>query len=151
MPQSARIFAALAFALLLGTAAESAQTIYRCEVGGKTLYQSEPCPAGGKALPVEPGPTTKEIQEAQTRAINEKNRAAVADAEAATRETRTKAATANRSRDGAATCAALNKQYADAWGRRNAYMRSGSSMPDRSLEDVEKIERDLQRAACKID
>ena len=153
MSKSATAIALMAIALSFAASKALAQTIYKCTAEGQTVYQSQPCATAGKRVSLEPGPTPSEIQEAQRRAINDRNRADAADAAASERELKSKAAAkpSGPSRGNAGDCAALNRKYAEAWGRRNAYIRSGSSMPEQSLEDIEAAERNLKRAACKVE
>jgi hypothetical protein len=141
--------------LLIGASA-GAQTVFKCTVEGKTTYQSQACTTGGKALQVDPGPSAAEIQEAQQRATKEKNDASAAGAAAIRRETQPTAGPTNSLRNGASSnCATLNQQHADAWGRRNAFIRSKSLNPNDAkslgtISDVEAAQRNLQRNGCPI-
>jgi len=152
-----KITMALALAALLAPLHGGAQTIYKCVVDGKTVYQSEACPKAGKLVKLEPGPTAAEVEEATRRGEREKDRAGAAMAVAAARQASAASAAAERPRSGpGADCAALNRAYAEAWGRRNAYVRSRAvnatdGLAERTLDDVETAERNVKRAGCKLE
>ena len=152
-----KIITAFALAAGLAPLQAGAQTIYKCVIDGKTVYQSEACPKAGKLVKLEPGPTAAEVEEATRRGERDKGRASAAMAVAAARQASAASAAAERPRTGpGADCAALNRAYSEAWGRRNAYVRSRAvnateGLADRTLNDVETAERNVKSAGCKLE
>ena len=154
MPFALRAFF-LSVILLLAGAAAQAQGVNKCTINGKVVYQSEPCPAGGASgtVRVDRAPTPEEVERA--RAIADKDRQRMG----ALNDTRpaTPAAPATAAAPKPTDCAALNQKYAEAWGRRNAYTRSGVSVSgagvgqDRTQEDVERARVAVLRAGCKLE
>jgi hypothetical protein len=144
----------LSLILLLACAAAQAQGVNKCTINGKVVYQSEPCPAGGASgtVRVDRAPTAEEVERARAIAVKDRQRmGALNDARPATPA----AAPATAAAPKPADCAALNQKYAEAWGRRNAYTRSGVSVsgttPDRTQEDIERAKAAVLRAGCKLE
>lgn len=150
-------FIAAAMAVLPPAAAAQQQGVFKCLTGGRPVYQATPCPEGqGKQLEIKPGPTDEQVREAKARADAERARAGSYQAQpvAASRPMRDRAVAQRRSTD----CAQLNKQRADAFGRRNsAYRESRGTKNDRSSEvdrehdRIMDVERDMVKAGCQPD
>ena len=149
IPATARLAlaAALAFA---GAGHAGAQGVFKCNVDGKTTYQSTPCAGQGKALELQKGPSEQQVKEAQSRANAEQSRAAQADTRRRLSQPEP-ARVANTKVD----CAALDKQRGDAYGRRNATVRASrqenidqSGAVNRYQADIQRIEGQMARAGC---
>lgn len=151
-PFPPRMSAFAAFLACVACAPAFAQGINKCVVNGKTVYQSEPCAAGGSGtVKVDAGPSADDAKAAQRRA--EQERAKMGQVENDRDRSRAAAAVAApAAAPAAANCAALNQRYAEAWGRRNAYIRSGTTGgTDRTLQDVEAAKANVLRAGCKLE
>jgi len=134
---------------LLPVAASQAQGVYKCDVGGKVSYQSSPCATGGKAVEINAGPTDEQVQEARKRADAEKARAASITLPSPQVQQRPVARGVN--------CAQLNQNRAEAYGRRNAAVRSSqqsnidqSDAVNRELSRIQSTESQLARGGCKV-
>ncbi|ARN22862.1 DUF4124 domain-containing protein [Piscinibacter gummiphilus] len=129
----------------------SAQEVFKCSVGGKTVYQSAPCPGQGKSLEIKPGPSEEEVQAAKAEADARKAKLPGTVAPARAPQPMAAGHAIGKTVD----CAKLNKQRGDAYGRRNAGIR-GSTSPnvDRSMEvmnardDINRIEAQMASAGC---
>lgn len=136
--------------LLIGVHVPSwAQTVFKCAVDGKTVYQSSPCVGQGKALAIAPGPSEQEIQSANERLKAEK-------ASARNNEPPVTQRPADHPRVGTADCAKLNQERADAFGRRNGALHASkdlnidqSGVVDQSHNDIRRIESKMIQAGCK--
>ena len=146
-------YASLALCAVLAgaTLPAQAQGVYKCSIGGKTAYQSSPCPTAGKELEIKPGPTEEQMKEARTRADAEKARAAATPLVLPSAQD-------NRSQTVArpVDCNSLNKARADAYGRRNATVRASretnmdqSSAVNRYQQDIQRTESQMISSGCK--
>jgi hypothetical protein len=143
----------LLVALFLTAASHSpsvAQSVFKCTVASKTVYQSSPCAGQGKELNIAPGPSESEVQEAKMRADAQKSRTATYPASTQQRPQNPPVVVKP------VDCAKLNKDRGDAFGRRNATIRdSRESNTDRSAtvnsdhDDIRRIESQMIRAGCK--
>jgi hypothetical protein len=141
-------------ALVLAAAAPAfAQGVTKCVVNGKTVYQSGPCTeGGGSSVKVDAGPKAEDAQAAQRRAMQDKAQAGMIDADRAASKAAANTSAYTAPAPSAANCAALNQRYAEAWGRRNAYIRSGSTGgTDRTMQDIESAKANVLRAGCKLE
>jgi hypothetical protein len=142
----------VAFGLALASHSHSwAQGVFKCTVAGKTTYQSSPCTGQGKELDIAPGPTEQQIQEAKMRANAEKARVGSPQPPARQRAQ-------NQFVGRKVDCAKLNKDRGDAFGRRNAAVRSSresnidqSSTVSQAHDDIRFIENRILRDGCKPD
>ena len=126
-----------------------AQSVFKCTVANKTVYQSSPCAGQGKELEIAPGPSEREMQEAKMRADAEKSRTA-------TYQAPTQQRPQNQPVVKPVDCAKLNKDRGDAFGRRNATIRDSresnidkSATVNRDHDDIRRIESQMIRAGCK--
>lgn len=145
--------AALALLVLAAglTPAARAQGVFKCSVGGKTVYQSSPCPTAGKELEIKPGPTEEQMKEARTRADAEKARAAATPLVLPSAQDNQRQTVARP-----VDCNSLNKARADAYGRRNATVRASrdtnidqSSAVSRYQDDIRRTESQMASSGCK--
>lgn len=152
-----RLAALIAMAALPMAAAAQPQAVFKCVVDGKPAYQATPCVSGqGKELEIKAGPTDEQVREAKARAEAEKSRAGgyQAPAAAPSRPMGDRALAPRRKPD----CAQLNKQRADAFGRRNALYRDSrgfgidrSPEVDREHSRIMDIERSMVSGGCQPD
>ncbi len=131
--------------------AAQAQGVFKCSIGGKTAYQSSPCPTAGKDLEIKPGPTEEQMKEARTRADAEKARAAATPLVLPSAQDNPRQTVARP-----VDCNSLNKARADAYGRRNATVRSSretnmdqSSAVNRYQQDIQRTESQMAQSGCK--
>jgi hypothetical protein len=123
-----------------------AQSVFKCSQDGHTQYQSTPCMNKGVALAIEPGPSASAVEQALRQSENEKRLAAQLDAA----HPLSPPSRPSSSRRGQTTdCAALNRGYAEAWGRRNAGIRGGSGAG--GMDAIESTKRRVQGAGCTLD
>ena len=128
-----------------------AQGVYKCGSGAGTTYQSSPCPTGGQAVDIKPGPTPDQVQQARAHAAAEQARVGtVAAPAAATRPLQP----VPRGAD----CAQLNATRANAYGNRNAAVRSSrndnidrSAAVTQQMARIQSAEGQMNRAGCKFD
>ena len=125
-----------------------AQSVFKCTVGGKTIYQSSACAGQGKELEIPHGPSEQQIQEAKSRADAEKARTS-SPLQSSQQGTQNQPVAAK------ADCARLNKERADAFGLRNATVRSSresnldqSASVDRAHDNIRRIERQMVIGGC---
>jgi hypothetical protein len=145
----------------------TAQPVYKCEVGGKSTYQSQPCNDGkASAVSIVGGPTAADAAAARHRAAREKQ-----DAALVTRTPTPRAAGgfSGGSAGGAQSpqagdCERLARQREQAYGRRNAALnqarRSEMGVSAGSREDqaigqmnvnISGLEASMQSRGCKLD
>jgi hypothetical protein len=149
-PKSTMRLAAAIF-LFMGLHAQPwAQGVFKCSASGKTVYQAIPCEGKGKELVIPAGPTEQEIKEAKMRADADKARAAGGQAPSAQRP-EDRQMVGNK-----VDCAKLNKERADAFGRRNNTIRESrstninqSSVVDKDNNDIRRIESQMVKGGCQ--
>lgn len=149
---------ALLFAVLgLAAASQaSAQGLFKCTVDGKVTYQSMPCAKGGAAIDVPPPPTAAQVKAAQTRALEDRERAD--ELAARNREMREKKAKeeAETARDVAASkpapkqsCDSLRSRREELYGQRNENRRNSQlDAMSKTQTDIDKLETEYTKAAC---
>lgn len=145
----------------------SAQGVFKCTKDGKTSYQSAPCEGGaGATVNIAPGPSQKELADAQMKATAEKNRAAEAQArhEQANQPPAPglKPGLSMRPGVGTVDCSKLASDREQAYGRRNAGLHKGrqstnpvsassaDSTVDQANAQIQSIESRMRAGGCKV-
>lgn len=145
-----RISASVAIGFLLAVPSPSwAQGVFKCTVGGKTVYQAAACPGEGKTLALERGPSEQQVLEAKKRADAEKAKAGAYRPPTPQREQAVVGG-------GAVDCTRLNRERAEAFGRRNGAMRmsratniDNSAAVARDEADIRAVESQMVRGGCR--
>jgi hypothetical protein len=137
--------------LLLVGADATAQSVFRCTVEGKTVYQARPC-AGGRELQVEKAPTKQDVEEAKARAEAEKLRAeAVSGRLEETQRDNAKKASGQAATNG--RCNFLDRQRAQVNLRRdiqqqNSRVQKPAKSDTGPLPDMSAIEGEMRSLGC---
>lgn len=139
----------LVAAALLPLANAWSQSVYKCTVDGKASYQTLPCAGQGKPLTIAPGPTEQDQKEAKARADAEKARLG-SFGDASTRGGQWQPVGQQ------ADCAQLNNARGEAFGQRNAAVRSSrqsnidnSGAVGRSHDRIIAIESRMMQGGCR--
>ncbi|MGM9483329.1 hypothetical protein ACS5PN_19185 [Roseateles sp. NT4] len=137
---------------LLAVPAAWAQGVYKCSVGGSTVYQSSPCATGGKEIEIKAGPSEAQVKEARGRADADKAR--VGTVTVAAPET---GQPYQGAPGGGVNCGQLSQARAEAYGSRNATVRgSRQSGIDQSAAVIQQqnriasLESRMNRGGCTL-
>ncbi len=151
-PVSARLALASGLMLLLATSA-GAQGVFKCTVGGKTVYQATACEGQGKAVDIPAGPSEQDIQAAKDRANADKTRAMRSTPPAPPPVAQGGDKLTPRKVD----CAKLDQQRQSLIGRRNGTMRESrktnldmSAQVDRDNDEIRRLEGMMAGGGCKV-
>lgn len=142
--------ATVAFGFLLIAPSPSwAQDVFKCTVDGKTVYQAAACPGAGRTVALERGPSEQQVQEARKRADAEKEKAGAYRPPVPQREQVVAGG-------GAVDCTRLNRERAEAFGRRNGAMRTSratnidnSDAVARDEAAIRAVESQMVRGGCR--
>lgn len=137
-------------ALMMASIAH-AQSVFKCTVAGQTVYQSTPCAGEGRVVPIAAGPSEAQAQEARQRAEADKSRAGTYKAPPVAAPGQGQAVAGPRY-----DCAALNQQRGEAFGRRNAAIRSSretnmdhSDVVSQQVGRIRSIEQKMVQGGCQ--
>jgi hypothetical protein len=153
--------APLVVSLLVALSAPSAvwaQGVFKCTVGGKTVYQASPCEGQGKSLELARGPSEQQVEEARKRAAADKSQGVEADARMRQRsQQQTQRVAQNSAGASRADCTSLSQRRAAAFGRRNgAFRQTRQDNIDRSADviaannEIATVEAQMTQAGCSM-
>ncbi|MCX2860514.1 hypothetical protein OOZ63_01500 [Paucibacter sp. PLA-PC-4] len=139
----------LVSASLLPLANAWSQSVHKCTVDRKASHQTRPCAGQGQSLTIAPGPTEQDQKQARARADAQKARLG-SFGDASTRGGQPQPVGQQ------ADCAHLNKARGEAFGRRNAAVRSSrqssidnSGAVGRSHYRIVAIESRMMSGGCR--
>lgn len=111
-------------ALALSAGPLAAQPVFKCESGGRTTYQSQPCPVGrADTVKISSGPSQDQVEAAQQRLQKDKSRISSVSPTSSV-ESRSSQMPLKRS---GSDCAEMSAHRERAFSRRNAALGSARS------------------------
>lgn len=131
----------LLLAALAGLAGPASAAIYKCQEGGRTVYQQDPCPGAGAEAPIRSqAPSAEETEAARQRGQRDKTEARELERaqEAQRREARRESADRRAARQAAAARCAKYLEDAEALSRRGpskTYERQAEQLRNRHFSE----------------